>query len=154
MRPRSRTLLAGVVALVGVPVALVFGGGGVAMCLGPLDVTEVECAKQTGLHSNVGLGAPGLALVLALALFVLVPVAARDRLLAVGATVAGALTAAVAFLVLWPTTLDGFDSKGQWLSVPRPLDAWALLTAIVAGAALGFALRAVLAVLRPLRTGT
>ncbi len=153
MRRRTRTLIAGLVALLGAPVALIFGGGGVAMCLGPLNVTEVECAERTGLFPDVGLGTPVLALTLALALFVLVPIAARDRLLTVGATAAGAVAGAVLFLALWPRTLDGFDSRGEWLSVPRPLDEWALLTAVVAGATLGFAVPAVLVILRRPRAG-
>ena len=148
MSQRSRLVVAAIVVLLGAPVALMFGGGGVAMCLGPLNVTEVECAKDTGLFSNVGLGTPALALTIALALVVVVPVAPRDRLGSVASTAVGAVAGGVLFLALWPRTLDGLDSLGQWLSVPRPLDSWALLTAVIVGAAVGFAVAAAHALIR------
>ncbi len=151
MSRRNRSLIAGLLILVGVPVALIFGGGGVAMCLGPVGVTEVECARNTGLFSNVGLGPPLLALVAAVALFALVPVPARDRLVVLGSTAAGAVLGGVLFLALWPRTLDGLDSRGAWLSVPRPLDGWALLTAVIAGAALAFGVAAGIAISRDRR---
>ncbi|MEW6224373.1 MAG: hypothetical protein AB1627_07060 [Chloroflexota bacterium] len=148
MRHYSRLVVAAIAVLLGAPVALTVGGGGVAMCLGPLNVTEVECAMHTGLFSSVGLGTPALALTIALALVVLVPVGPRDRLDSVASTAIGAVAGGVLFLALWPRTLEGLDSLGQWLSVPRPLDGWALLTAVVVGAAVGFAVAAAHALIR------
>lgn len=154
MSHHSRLVVAAIVVLLGAPVALMFGGGGVAMCLGPLNVTEVECAKHTGLFSNVGLGTPGLALTLTLALYVLLPVGPRERLGAIATTAIGAVAGGALFLALWPRTLEGLDSKGQWLSVPRPLDTWALLTAVIVGAAVGFAVAAAHALIRGRRRTT
>lgn len=148
MSQRTRLIVATIVALLGAAFTLVFGGGGVAMCLGPLNVTEVECAKNTGLFSNVGLGTPGLALTIALALVVFIPVEVRDRARSVAGVVMGALAGGVLFLALWPKTLDGLDSRGHWLSVPRPLDPWGLLTAVIVGAAIGFVVAALLTLLR------
>jgi hypothetical protein len=33
--------------------------------------------------------------------------------------------------------MEGFDSGGVWISIPRPLDPYALATAVVFGALLG-----------------
>jgi hypothetical protein len=54
----------------------------------------------------------------------------------------GAALGAALFLALWPRTLEGFDSQGRWLSVPRPFDPAAFATAILVGAVVGFVLAA------------
>jgi hypothetical protein len=142
MKQRTRATLAVLILAVAVPVALFFGGGGVVACLGPLGVTEVQCAKATGLFSSVGLGAPLLALAIALALVVAVPVARRGLAATLILAGGGAALGAALFLAFWPRTLDGFDSRGQWLSVSRPLDLAALATAVIAGAVVGFVIGA------------
>jgi hypothetical protein len=80
---------------------------------------------------------PVLALTVALAGFVVAPVPA-SRWLAVllGAILGGAIGAA-AFFAPRPLTMDGFDSGGTWISVPRPLDPYAFATAIILAALLG-----------------
>jgi hypothetical protein len=133
------------ILLAGGAIALVFGGGGVGTCLGPLGVTEVQCAKNTGMFSTVGLGMPWLALSVTLALIALVPVRRGERTKTVIASAAGATAAALLYLALAPRTLEGFDSHGQWLTVGRPVDAWAVVTAFVVGAATGYVAAATLA---------
>ena len=137
--PTRRLMLGALIVLVGVPVALVFGAGSVGMCLGPVGVTAVECAKVTGQFPTVGLGLPMLAATLVLAMCVLVPVARGDWLRIGASAAAGGVLGGILFL-RQPQTLEGFDSHGQWLSLPRPLDETGLVTAVAPGAALGFAL--------------
>jgi hypothetical protein len=107
------------------------------MCLGPLGVTAVQCAQATGVVPDVGMGLPVLALTIAIATFVVapVPVSGRGPVL-VGGVLGGAIGGA-AFLVLRPLTMEGFDASGTWISIPRPLDTYALATAVVFGALLG-----------------
>src|SRR5450759_2939027 len=44
---------------------------------------------------------------------------------------------AAAFLALRPLTMEGFDASGTWISISRPLDPYALATAIILAALLG-----------------
>lgn len=132
----ARVLAACLLVLVGVTTALFFGGQ-VGMCLGPLGVTAVQCAQATGVVPDVGMGLPVLALTIAIATFVVapVPVSRRGPVL-VGGVLGGAIGGA-AFLVLRPLTMEGVDASGTWISIPRPLDTYALATAVVLGALLG-----------------
>ncbi len=143
MTRRARAVVATAVATFGIPLALVFGGGGVASCLGPLNVSEVQCAKATGLVSTVGAGVPALVLVVAISLLVLIPMERHDWLASTGALVAGAVAAGALYLVVRPRTLEGLDSRGEWMSVTRPLDAQALLAVSIAGASAAFVILAV-----------
>jgi hypothetical protein len=145
MREGRRAIVGIAILLAGGAIASMFGGGGVGTCLGPLGVTEVQCAQKTGMVPNVGLGMPGLAASVTLALIVLVPVRRGDRAQAVVASAAGAMAAGLLYLALTPRTLEGFDSRGQWLTVGRPLDAWAVATAFMVGAATGYVAAAMLA---------
>jgi hypothetical protein len=144
----ARALGAGLLVLVGATAAMYSLGTG-WMCLGPLGVTAVQCAKATGVVLDVGIGLPVLALTTAVATFVVAPVTAGRRWpVLVGGSLGGAIGGA-AFLVLRPLTMEGFDSSGTWISVPRPLDTYALVTAVVFGALLGaIVMRLVLGVRR------
>jgi hypothetical protein len=135
-RRSTRFLVACVLVLLGATVA-VLTGGQVHICLGPLGVTAVQCAKSWGIVDGVGHGLPFLALTTAVATFVVapVPVGRRPRVL-LGAIVGGAIGTA-AFLALRPLTMEGFTSYGTWISVPRPLDVAALATVALVGALLG-----------------
>ena len=114
-----------------------FLGGQVRMCLGPLGVTAVQCARATGVVPDVGIRLPVLALSVAAATFVVAPVPVGRRLPVLVGGIIGATLGATAFLVLRPLTLDGFDASGAWISIPRPLDPYALLTAVILATLLG-----------------
>ncbi len=132
----ARFFVAGLLVLLGATAALFFGGQ-VGMCRGPLGVTAVECAQATGVVPDVGVGLPVMALTVAVATFVVagVPVGRRLQVL-VGGILCGGIGGA-AFLYLRPLTMEGLDSSGTWISIPRPLDTNALATAVVFGALLG-----------------
>jgi hypothetical protein len=133
----TRFLIAGLVLLFGGTLGVFFGGQ-VGMCLGPLNVTAVQCARATGVVPDVGLGRPILALTLAIATVIIAPVpTGHGRSALLGGIVGGAAGAAV-FLVLRPLTMEGFDSSSTWISIPRPLDVYALATAVIVGGLLGW----------------
>ncbi|MCJ7711386.1 MAG: hypothetical protein MUQ32_11235, partial [Chloroflexi bacterium] len=136
MSTAARVLVAGILVLLGATAALFFGGQ-VGMCLGPLGVTAVQCAQATGVVPDVGLGLPFLALMISLATFVIAPVPAGRRLRVLVAGILGGAIGAAAFLALRPLTMEGFDSNGTWISIPRPLDPYVLATAIILAALLG-----------------
>ncbi|MEX1171957.1 MAG: hypothetical protein WEG56_05020 [Chloroflexota bacterium] len=135
MSRSTRVLIAGVVVLIGGTLGLFFGGQ-VGMCLGPLNVTAVQCARATGIVPDVGLGRPILALTLAIATLV-APVPVGRRLPVLLGGIIGGMVGAASFLALRPLTMEGFDSTGTWIAVPRPLDVYALATAVIIGAFLG-----------------
>ena len=143
----ARALGAGLLVLVGATAALYSLGTG-SPCLGPLGVTAVQCAKAAGVL-DVGIGLPVFALTIAVATFIVAPVTAGRRWpVLVGGSLGGAIGGA-GFLVLRPLTMEGFDSSGTWISIPRPLDTYALVTAVVFGALLGaIVMRLVLGVRR------
>ncbi len=136
MSRSRRVLVATVLVLLGVAAALFFGGR-VGLCLGPLGVTPVQCAWASGIMPDVGLGLPFLAVMISLATFVIAPVPAGRRLRVLVAGSLGGAIGAAAFLALRPLTMEGFDSTGTWISIPRPLDPFALATAIILTALLG-----------------
>lgn len=94
-------------------------------------------ARTEAFLPDVGPGLPFLALMVSLATFVLAPVPAGRRLPALVAGILGGAIGAAVFLVLRPSTHDGFDANGVWISIPRPLDPYALATVIILAALLG-----------------
>jgi hypothetical protein len=136
MSAAVRVLGAGVLVLLG-GTAEVFLSGQYPACLGPLGVTAVQCAKASGVVPQVGIGLPIFALAVAAAAVLVAPrPAGRGRIALFGA-ILGAVVGGLAFLALRPVTMEGLDSTGAWISIPRPLDLGALATAAVVAAALG-----------------
>jgi hypothetical protein len=114
--------------------ALFTGGGPVGPCLGPIGVTVVQCAQRTGVFPGVGIGIPIFVLAVAVATLVLWP-PSRSRLApTLVAGFLGASLGALMFLLIWPTTLEGHDSAGQFISIPRPPDLNVLVATAIAGA--------------------
>ncbi len=86
---------------------------------------------------DIGWGLPFLELTITVATFVVAPVPVGRRwTVLVGGILGGAIGGA-AFLVLRPLTMEGFDATGTWISIQRPLDPYALVTAVIVGALLG-----------------
>ena len=137
MKPsRLRILTSCAVVLSGLS-AFLFTGGRVAGCLGPLGVTEIQCAKALGFVPTVGPGLPLSALAVAVGLLLLAPIPAHCRR---GAMIVAALAAgivAASFAMVWERTWTGVDSAGRMLSIDRPLDLGALVAAAVLAAAVG-----------------
>jgi hypothetical protein len=131
-------VLAGFLVPVGAPAVLFFGGGQVAMCLGPIGVTPVQCAKGTGVVPGMGAGLPVLATTISLALLLLVPIPPTRRARTAAGALVGAALGVATYLLFRPRTMEGLDSHGDWISIIRPLDGSALLTAAIIGAMLGF----------------
>lgn len=117
--------------------AFLFLHGRIVSCLGPLFVTKVQCAKVTGVVPEVGLGLPILAVCLAAASLVILPLSVDRRAPALVGGIVGGLTGAVLFAIFRPLTMEGSDSGGQWISIVRPFDPSALATASVLGALIG-----------------
>jgi len=136
MVPVVRVLVAAALVLIGMT-ATIFLGGERGACLGPLGVTEVECAQTTGIVPSFGIGLPILAVALAGSVFVLAPVSADARVPVIAAGIVGGAIGGLAFLALRPQTMDGLTSSDSWISIARPLDENALATAIVVGAFAG-----------------
>ena len=150
MSRTSRALVAAVLVLLGVVTALL--GGQVVACLGPLGVTAVQCARASGIVPDVGVGPPFLTLMISLATFIIAPVAAGRRLQVLVASILGGAIGAAAFLALRPLTMEGFDSSGIWISIARPLDAYALATSIILAALLGTIVMRLLPEVRRIRS--
>jgi hypothetical protein len=129
---------------------LVFGGGTIMGCLGPLNVTAVRCAAHSGLRPTEG---PGVGLVVAsIALGILVAVArSRAAWPDVAAALAGAMLGAIAYFARRPIALQGPDYDGTWLTVPLPVEGWTLLFWTLAGALVGLAALASARAVRDLR---
>ena len=135
-RTARRVLAAIVIVLAGVG-ELVFAGGQVHMCLGPLGVTPIQCAKVTGIVPITSVAVPLFALALAFAAVLLAPVRSGRRMEALTAAAVAAGAAAIAFGVLSPRTWTGVDSAGAPVSIDLPFDGAALVTVIVAAATIG-----------------
>ena len=136
MSRSARILVVAVLVVLGA-IAVPFLGTRIQMCLGPIGVTAVQCAQASGGVPEVDLGLPLLELMILLATVVIVPVPAGRRLRVLVAGVLGGAIGAAAFLALRPLTMEGFASNGTWISIPLPLDPYALATAIIMGALLG-----------------
>jgi hypothetical protein len=137
MRPSRRRVFAAVLVIGFGLGALVFAGGQVAGCLGPLGVTVIQCAKATGIVPTVGPGLPLCVLAVALCVFILVPIPAGRRR---GATIAAGLSAvavAAAFATAWERTWTGVDSAGRMLAIDRPLDLGAMAAVAILAATVG-----------------
>jgi len=134
----ARVLAAGLLVLVGATAFVLFGGGQIQPCAPPVSarMPSVQCEQAMGVP-DIGWGLPVLALTIAVATFVIAPVPAGRRLRVLVAGLLGGAIGAAAFLVLRPLTMEGFDSGGTWISIPRPLDPFALATAIILAALLG-----------------
>jgi hypothetical protein len=131
-----RDLAAILIFVAGVGV-LIFAGGQVAMCLGPLGVTPIQCAKVTGIVPTTPIAVPLFALVIACGVLVLAPVPAGRRRMALAAGAIAAGAAAIAFVVLSPRTWTGVDSAGAPVSIDLPFDVGALATVVVIAATIG-----------------
>lgn len=134
MSRSARALVAAVLVLLSAVLWLL--GGTIQVCLGPLNVTAVQCAKAWGGPPDVGPALPLSALLISLAVFLIAPAPAGRRLRALVAGILGGAVGAAAFLALRPLTMEGFDSTGTWISIPRPLDPFALATAVILAALL------------------
>ena len=115
---------------------LIFGGGQVAMCLGPLNVTAIQCANVTGVVPTTPIGIPVVALAIAVGALLLAPVPAngRPRAILAGAVAAGA---SVILFAIWPRTWTGVDSAGGPVSIERPFDGFGLTTVAIIAATVG-----------------
>lgn len=138
MSRSARVLVVAVLVLVGATAAVLFGVGQIQGCFLPVSarMPSVQCEQAMGVP-DIGWGLPVLALTIAVATFVVAPVPAGRRWpVLVGGILGGAIGGA-AFLVLRPLTMEGFDASGTWISISRPLDPYALATAIILAALLG-----------------
>jgi hypothetical protein len=111
---------------------LFYGGGTVAMCLGPLGVTVASCVQHTGIFPNPGLNlGHGIALGFGAVALLAAPTTGRSR----GRIAVGALAAiplgAIAYAVVRPKTLEGWthatgqglgNDPGPYLVLPWPFD--------------------------------
>ena len=131
MKASRRRLVGALVVVLGGLVAPLFAGGRVAGCLGPLGVTEIQCAKALGFVPTVGPWLPLCLLAIAFGLALLFPVPAGQRREAgVAAGLAAGIVAA-AFAMTWERTWTGIDSAGRMLSIDRPLDLGAMAAAAI-----------------------
>ena len=137
MHLSRRRVVGALLLLVAGVATFLFAGGQVSMCLGPLNVTEIQCAKAIGRVPTVGHAPLAAALFTALGALIVAPIPARRRLGAVGAALIAAIGTAVAFVATWESVWTGVDSAGAPVSMDRPLDVDALATAVVVAATLG-----------------
>jgi hypothetical protein len=143
MKPSRRRVLGAILVVAAGLGGLIFAGGQVGACLGPLGVTPIQCAKALGYVPTVGLGLPFFAAAAALGVLVIVTIPAGQRRGALIAAVVAAGIASVVFSATWVRTWTGVDSAGRMLSVDRPLDfavaaALAIVAALVAALAWAF----------------
>jgi hypothetical protein len=137
MKPSRRRVLASLVVVLAGLSALVVAGGHVAGCLGPIGVTQIQCAKAMGFIPTVGPGLPLCLLAVALGLLILYPIrAGRRRGATIAAGLAGGVVAA-AFATAWERTWTGVDSAGRMLSIDRPLDLGAVAAVAILAATAG-----------------
>jgi hypothetical protein len=141
-------------ALVGLA-ALLFVGPDLAGCLGPLGVTEVQCAAARMAAdpgwspSPIGpAGAPLTAIAGVLLVLGVTPSAASRRaVVAILASAAlGAATGAVGYEAFRPREMNGLTSSGQFITLALPASGNAqafvmAYVATIAAAGMGLALR-------------
>jgi hypothetical protein len=135
-RTRHRVLAAIVIVLAGAG-ELIFAGGQVAMCLGPLGVTPIQCAKVTGIVPTTPMAVPLFALAIAFAALLLAPVPSGRRVQALLVGAGAAAAASIAFVVLSPRIWTVVDSAGAPVSIDLPFDTAALITVVVIAATIG-----------------
>jgi hypothetical protein len=133
----ARRALAAILIFIAAVGELIFAGGQVAMCLGPLGVTPIQCAKATGIVPITPIAVPLFALALASGVLLLAPIPAGRRRTAVVAGAIAAGAAGIAFVVLSPRTWTGVDSAGAPVSIDLPFDIGALATVVVIAATVG-----------------
>jgi hypothetical protein len=138
VNPEARLIIGISVGLGGSLYPILFGTGTVLGCLGPLYVTAVRCAHQTGARPTEG---PGLALAAGAIALGIVIATGRSRATRHDALIAlaGALLGAGAYFARRPTALEGFDYDGSWLSIPLPVEPLALVSWAIAGSLVGLA---------------
>lgn len=137
MNHSARILIVCALSVIGGIIGLVFLGGQVQSCLGPLGVTPVQCAKAHGTVPGVGLGQPVVAAIVAVATLVAWPGSPGRRAQEVLGGVVGGVVGGALFVAFRPLTMEGFDSNGEWISLVRPLDPSALATSIIIAALVG-----------------
>jgi hypothetical protein len=144
---------ASIALLLGGGLVLLLLGGQVAMCLGPLGVTAVQCYAATGRTPTAGPSTPAGALLIVLGLLILLPVAPKSWAAALLAATAAGAVAGAAYLALRPRTMEGPGSTGAWFVVQLPLDPDALAAVVIAGAGAAAILTGRMARSRGLREG-
>ena len=132
-----RRVLAAILIFVAGVSELVFAGGQVAMCLGPLGVTPIQCAKATGIVPTTPIAVPLFALAIASGVLLLAPVRAGHRRTALVAGAIAAGVAGLAFVVLSPRIWTSVDSAEAPVSIDLPFDVGALATVVVVAATVG-----------------
>lgn len=137
--PTSRRIAVAALLLVLAGLAVVFLGGGVGSCLGPLGVTTVQCIHATGITPAVGLGAPLGALALVAAILLLRPGTANPRWRFAGASI-GAVAGAFAYLALRQSSMTGASSTGDVITVTLLVDSPALVAVAILAAGAGWLL--------------
>ena len=122
-----------------------FLGIQVTRCTGPLGGrTTAEAIRDGCISPSVGPGMPILALAFIAAAMLIAPSLLRatraSPVRSVGWAAMGALDGLVAYWFLRPTSFTGPTTAGETITVPLPLDVWALITAGIAGAGIGWLL--------------
>jgi hypothetical protein len=131
------------VAAVGVVIALLFSGGTIPPCLGPVGgpaITIVRCANATGIMPTVGTWLPLALVALALGAQVVVPPRATRHAMLGGI---GLVVGSAWYLVTRPKVLEGPDYDGAWLSLPMPVELDALIAWALAGGLIGLLIASV-----------
>ena len=134
----NRSTVAITLLVLGGGAALLGGGGPAPPCLGPIGVTVVQCARATGVFPGVGVGIPIFVLAVAIAALVLWPPSRSRLAIPLIAGILGAALGSLVYVVLWPTTLEGYTSTGQYISIARPPDLNAFVATTSAGALLAY----------------
>ncbi len=138
--PMRQRITAAAALLVLGSLAMLFLGGEVTRCLGPLGRTFVESVRDGCIAPSVGPGMPiGAAAVVAATLSLLEGPGVRPRASLIGAA-GGASVALVAYWLLRPIAVTGATSTGDIITVNLPFDRWASLAAGIAGAGFGWLL--------------
>lgn len=120
--------------------ALLFGGGEIVACIGPIGVTPVECAANTGRLPHGTLAQPLCALALVAAGALIVGLRRSEILPAAIGLVVGLPVGLAVYLVARPDVLSGYTSRGEFLTIPLPPDPnVAAMSALLAGGSLALA---------------
>jgi hypothetical protein len=136
MKP-ARVAAATFLIFIGVVGELVFGGGHVGTCLGPIGITPIQCARVTRMVPATPIADPLFALAIAVGVLMLAPVPAGRRASALLAGAIGACAGAIAFVALAPRTWTGLGPSGGLESIDLPFDVPALATVVVVVATIG-----------------
>lgn len=134
----NRSTVAIAILVLGVGAALLGGGGPAPRCLGPIGVTVVQCAWATGVLPGVSVGIPIFVVAVAIAALVLWPPSRSRLAIPLIAGIIGAALGSLVYVALWPTTLEGYTSAGQYISIARPPDLNAFVATASAGALFGY----------------